>query len=69
MLKRVERRHNPFVHIKKPVHTAFGHCYTSVQNNMTLALITRLNGPDRAAAAACAMEYIWNEDASNDQFA
>ena len=36
---------------------------------MTLALIARLNGHDKAVAAARNMEYIWNEDASSDQFA
>jgi transcriptional regulator GlxA family with amidase domain len=37
--------------------------------DMTLALIARLNGYDMAVAAARSMEYIWNEDASNDPFA
>ena len=37
--------------------------------DMTLALIARLNGHDMAMAAARNMEYIWNEDASNDPFA
>lgn len=37
--------------------------------DMALALIARLNGRDMALAAARNMEYIWNEDASNDPFA
>ena len=37
--------------------------------DMTLAVIARLNGRDMALAAARNMEYIWNEDASNDAFA
>ena len=37
--------------------------------DMTLALIARLNGRDMALAAARNMEYVWNEDASNDPFA
>ena len=41
----------------------------SAGTDMTLALIARLNGHDRAVAAARNMEYLWNEDASNDPFA
>lgn len=37
--------------------------------DMALALIARLNGRDMAVAATRNMEYIWNEDASNDPFA
>jgi transcriptional regulator GlxA family with amidase domain len=37
--------------------------------DMTLALIARLNGRDSAVAAARNMEYLWNDDASNDPFA
>ncbi|MBI3041631.1 MAG: DJ-1/PfpI family protein [Betaproteobacteria bacterium] len=37
--------------------------------DMILALIARLNGRDMAVAAARNMEYVWNEDASNDPFA
>ena len=37
--------------------------------DMALALIARLNGRDMAVAAARNMEYVWNEDASNDPFA
>lgn len=37
--------------------------------DMTLSLIARLNGRDKAVAAARNMEYLWNEDASNDPFA
>lgn len=41
----------------------------SAGTDMTLALIARLNGRDSAVAAARNMEYLWNEDASNDPFA
>lgn len=41
----------------------------SAGTDMALALIARLNGHDMAMAAARNMEYIWNEDASNDPFA
>jgi len=37
--------------------------------DMTLALVARLHGRDRAVAAARTMEYLWNDDASNDPFA
>ena len=37
--------------------------------DMALSLIARLNGRDMAVAAARNMEYVWNEDASNDPFA
>lgn len=41
----------------------------SAGTDMALALIARLNGRDLALAAARNMEYLWNEDASNDPFA
>lgn len=41
----------------------------SAGTDMALALIARLNGYDMARAAARNMEYLWNEDASNDPFA
>lgn len=41
----------------------------SAGTDMALALISRLNGREMALAAARNMEYIWNEDASNDAFA
>lgn len=41
----------------------------SAGTDMALALIARLNGRDSAIAAARNMEYIWNEDPSNDPFA
>jgi len=41
----------------------------SAGTDMALALIARLNGHDMAVAAARNMEYVWNEDASNDPFA
>lgn len=41
----------------------------SAGTDMTLALIARLNGHNMAMAAARNMEYIWNDDASNDPFA
>jgi transcriptional regulator GlxA family with amidase domain len=37
--------------------------------DMTLALIARLNGRDRALDAARAMEYVWRDDAADDPFA
>ena len=37
--------------------------------DMALSLIARLNGRDMAVAAAHNMEYVRNEDASNDPFA
>jgi transcriptional regulator GlxA family with amidase domain len=37
--------------------------------DMALALIARLHGCDLAVAAARNMEYIWNDDPSNDPFA
>ena len=37
--------------------------------DMALALVARLHGRDQAVAAACTMEYLWNDDASNDPFA
>jgi transcriptional regulator GlxA family with amidase domain len=37
--------------------------------DMALALIARLHGRDQAVAAARNMEYVWNDDASNDPFA
>lgn len=40
----------------------------SAGTDMALALIARLNGRDMAVAAARNMEYVWNEDASNDPF-
>jgi len=36
--------------------------------DMALALIARLNGRDMAVAAARNMEYIWNDDSSDDPF-
>jgi len=41
----------------------------SAGTDMALALIARLNGRDMAVAAARNMEYVWNDDASNDPFA
>lgn len=41
----------------------------SAGTDMALALIARLSGRDMALAAARNMEYVWNEDASNDPFA
>ena len=41
----------------------------SAGTDMALALIAHLNGRDMAMAAARNMEYIWNEDPSNDPFA
>ena len=37
--------------------------------DMTLSLIARLHGRDMALTSARNMEYIWNEDATNDPFA
>jgi transcriptional regulator GlxA family with amidase domain len=37
--------------------------------DMTLALIARLNGRDRALSAARNMEYVWRDDAGDDPFA
>jgi transcriptional regulator GlxA family with amidase domain len=37
--------------------------------DMALALVARLNGRDMALTAARNMEYVWNEDATNDPFA
>ena len=37
--------------------------------DMTLALIARLCGRDRALASARNMEYVWREDATDDPFA
>jgi transcriptional regulator GlxA family with amidase domain len=37
--------------------------------DMTLALVARLEGRDRALAAARNMEYVWREDAGDDPFA
>jgi len=41
----------------------------SAGTDMALALIARINGRDMALAAARNMEYLWNEDATNDPFA
>lgn len=41
----------------------------SAGTDMALALIARLNGHAMAVAAARNMEYLWNEDSSNDPFA
>lgn len=41
----------------------------SAGTDMALALIARLNGRDMAVVAARNMEYVWNEDASDDPFA
>jgi len=41
----------------------------SAGTDMALALIARLNGRDMAVAAARNMEYVWNDDPSNDPFA
>jgi transcriptional regulator GlxA family with amidase domain len=41
----------------------------SAGTDMALALIQRLNGRDMAIAAARQMEYLWNQDATNDPFA
>ena len=41
----------------------------SAGTDMALALIARLNGRDWAVMAARNMEYLWNEDASDDPFA
>ena len=37
--------------------------------DMALSLIARLHGRDMALTSARNMEYIWNEDATNDPFA
>ena len=41
----------------------------SAGTDMALALVQRLNGRDMAMAASRNMEYLWNEDATNDAFA
>jgi transcriptional regulator GlxA family with amidase domain len=41
----------------------------SAGTDMALALIGRLNGRDMAVVSAKNMEYIWNEDSTNDPFA
>jgi transcriptional regulator GlxA family with amidase domain len=37
--------------------------------DMALALVERMNGRDMAVSAARNMEYVWNQDATNDPFA
>jgi transcriptional regulator GlxA family with amidase domain len=37
--------------------------------DMALSLIARLLGRDMALTSARNMEYVWNDDASNDPFA
>ena len=41
----------------------------SAGTDMALALVERLNGRDMAEIAARNMEYVWNQDATNDPFA
>jgi transcriptional regulator GlxA family with amidase domain len=41
----------------------------SAGTDMALALIARLHGRETAENAARAMEYVWNDDPSNDPFA
>ena len=41
----------------------------SAGTDMALALVARLNGREMAMSAARGMEYLWNEDPSNDPFA
>ena len=40
----------------------------SAGTDMALALVARLNGREMASAAARNMEYVWNQDATNDPF-
>ena len=41
----------------------------SAGTDMALGLVQRLSGRDMAIVAARNMEYVWNEDATNDPFA
>jgi transcriptional regulator GlxA family with amidase domain len=41
----------------------------SAGTDMALALVERMNGRDMAVSATRNMEYIWNQDATNDPFA
>ena len=41
----------------------------SAGTDMALALVERINGRDLALSAARNMEYVWNQDPTNDPFA
>jgi transcriptional regulator GlxA family with amidase domain len=41
----------------------------SAGTDMALALVQRMNGREMAVSAARNMEYVWNQDATNDPFA
>jgi transcriptional regulator GlxA family with amidase domain len=41
----------------------------SAGTDMALALVERMNGREMAVSAARNMEYVWNQDATNDPFA